>query len=97
MESWKTLKVLSVRSRIITIISGCLQTEGLVSLSSALTAVEEVGLDIVQDGEPGAACCVGSGVLAVGASDATSDSTYFIGMICLQRWLESGGHVPWLT
>ena len=43
-----------------------LQTERLVRLGTALGAVEEVLLDILQDIEPGAASCVRDG-LAVGA------------------------------
>ena len=42
------------------------ETEGLVSLLSALV-VEELGHDLVPEGEEGAARCVGRRVLAVGA------------------------------
>ena len=51
------------------------ETKSLVRLGAALGAVEEVLLDVVQDGEPGAAGRIGGGVLAVRASDALDDRT----------------------
>ena len=44
-------------------------------LGTALSTVEEVGLDVVHDGEEGAARRVGRGVLAIGAGDAAGDGT----------------------
>ena len=46
------------------------QTEGLVRLSSAQTAVEQVLLEVVTNSEKLAARRISSGVLAVGAGDA---------------------------
>ena len=51
------------------------ETEGLVSLLSTLV-VEELGHDLVPDGEEGAARCVGRGVLPVGASDALGERSW---------------------
>ena len=48
------------------------ETEGLVSLLSALV-VEELGHDLVPEGEEGAARCVGRGVLAIGTSNALGE------------------------
>ena len=45
------------------------------SLSNALAAVEEIGLDVLEDGEPSAARRVRSRVLAVGTGDAAGDGT----------------------
>ena len=51
----------------------CLQTERLVSLSTALAAVEEVLLDVLKNGEPGAASLIRGSVDAVSASDALAE------------------------
>ena len=45
-------------------------------LSTALATLEEVLLDIVEDGEPGAARCVGRGVDTVGACNPAGDRSY---------------------
>ena len=46
------------------------------SLSSALSTLEEVLLDIVENREPGAARSVGRGVDTVGARNTAGDGTY---------------------
>ena len=51
------------------------ETEGLVGLLRALV-VEEVGDDLIADGEEGAAGGVGRGVLAVGTGDAAGERGY---------------------
>ena len=45
------------------------------SLSRALAAVEEVGLNVIEDGEPSAARRVRSRVFAVGTGNAAGDGT----------------------
>ena len=48
------------------------ETEGLVRLLRTLV-VEELGHDLVPEGEEGAARCVGRGVLAIGTSNALGE------------------------
>ena len=51
------------------------QTERLVGNIIALAAVEHVGLDVVANGEQGAACGVRRGVHPVGAGNSPGNRT----------------------
>ena len=50
------------------------KAEGLMDLLAAHPTIKEILLEIVTDGEQGAASCVARGV-TIGASDATNDGT----------------------
>lgn len=77
MASWKTLSRGSASSRGCGEPQGHLQTDRLVSLGTALTSIEEVLLDIVENVEPRAARFVAdAGTIGAGGALALHHGSY---------------------